>query len=121
GLGPRLRLTAFLGAGILAAPLMSMAIGRLSRATRVAILAGVAVGLVVGRAHRIPEGLMRARPDLLVAVARCAQLGPGTLIIPDRQLVFATVWFTRRDARLRPEPVPAEQRIRIIPDWMMTP
>src|SRR5690606_6261759 len=77
--------------------------------------------LVIGAALVRPRGyqapVVRVHPDLAAAVEAARGRVPpgGVLITPERHIAFMAVWYTRVEARLRPEPVAPERRWRLIP------
>jgi len=112
----RLRLMAFAPLAV-AAPLCASALlARCSPAWRMTILM-----LVIGAALVRPRGyqapVVRVHPDLAAAVEAARGRVPpgGVLITPERHIAFMAVWYTRVEARLRPEPVAPERRWRLIP------
>jgi len=120
GLGPRLRLTAFVSMALCAPFVIDTLTTRWRRSTRFAVLAGVAVGLVAARPWVPVEGVVRIAAPMKRALANLPR-DSRVLIVPERQLVFAATWHSRMRATLQPEAVPREQRLRLLPGWFSSP
>jgi hypothetical protein len=66
---------------------------------------------------------VRVHPAMQAGIQAARGVVPDgeVIITPQRQLVFMVTWYTGADARLRPEPVPAERRWRLLPGRMIDP
>jgi hypothetical protein len=116
GLGFRLRVTAFVPLAMCAAIIAAAAARVLDAWQR--DLALMFLALIVARApHTRDEGRVLVHPAMVSAViAATPKIPPGTtVIVPERHILFMTAWYTRAPVRLRPEPVPYGQRVRLIP------
>ncbi len=122
-LGPRLRLTAFVSAAACAGWLAHLASETWRPAMRLGVALGIACGLFVGRYKVDPPGIVSAHPNMLAAIKRLPAelLHDRVVIIPERSLVFGTVWVRRTPSKLRPEGVAPERRLRLLPFWFMSP
>lgn len=116
-LGFRLRLLSFVSLAILAGPVLTSALARLTGSQRAAACLALA-GFVVAF-HRAPESdvVVVQHPALVVAVkAAAAHIGPGDLVVtPERRLAFMTTWFTRAAAQTSQPSRPAERSWRLLP------
>jgi hypothetical protein len=120
GLAFRLRVTAFVPLAACAA----VAGGRLARRldrwhshVGVTALVAFATAVVLQAPRERREGRVVPHPALVAAVQAAAPHIPAgaTLIVPERHILFMVAWYTRADARLRPERVPPERRVRLLP------
>lgn len=123
GLTYRLRLAAFLPLAVCGAAVAGAAVARLSAGTRTALIVGFAAGWMMSRPAEFTEGLVRVHPAMQsgMQAARGHVPPDGVVITPQRQLVFMVTWYTGADARLRPEPVPAARRWRLLPGRLIDP
>jgi len=125
GLGPRLRLSCFVCAGPIIGWLahLGIGLGRFPLRWRVALCLGIALGLLLGRGRPGHQGVATPHPEMLRAIARLPAnlVSEPVVIVPERSLVFATVWLTRMPAQLRPEGVAPERRLRLLPMWFVSP
>ena len=60
---------------------------------------------------------MLTHPALVTAAQALAGHVPAgaTLIIPERHIAFLVAWYTRAPIAIRPERVPRDQRMRLLP------
>lgn len=123
GLGPRLRLTLFVPGAMCAGWVLSELLRHKTLLVRGAACAAIAALLIIARPATPDEGVAKTDPEMLRAIGRLpARLSKTrTLIVPSRQLVFAAVWLHETDSRMRPEPVPQWNRLRLLPHWYMSP
>lgn len=120
GLGFRLRLAAFVPLALCAAIVVGAAarsFPRTNALAREAVLVAIAVVLAMRPYDRPIEGIVLAHPALVNAVTASAPHIPAgaTVIVPERHILFMTVWYTRAKVRLRPESVPKHERVRMMP------
>ncbi|MBT8491633.1 MAG: hypothetical protein KJO07_01125 [Deltaproteobacteria bacterium] len=123
GLGPRLRLLAFIPGALCTAAALDAASRRLTWLGP-AVFLGIVAGLVFARPRAPGDGVVVPHPQMLRALALMPDslIGPQTVvIIPDRQLVFASVWMHRVESRRRPEGTEPQRRVRLLPAWATTP
>lgn len=130
GLGFRLRVAAFVPLAICAALVASALVrwvfsardrdpdtGR-TRWWRDGVLATLALVIVLARGGtERTEGRIVPHPALVSAVmAATTHIPEGTtVIVPERHILYMVTWYTRADARLRPEGVPYAERMRLLP------
>ena len=129
GLGFRLRAAAFvplalcaaLGVRAVAGPL-TLVIAALADAAWVAQLrAGLVIAAALAMFLATPrdrtEGQIVAHPAMVASImALDGEVPAGdVMIIPERHLMFMAAWYTGQPTRLRPEPVPAARRWRVMP------
>ncbi len=128
GLGFRLRLLAFVPLALCAAVstrLLVAAVGRLATRLRAParahaladlVLAVLACVLVIAIPAR-DDGRVDAHPAMVSAVQQLApHVSPGAaVIVPERHTMFMVAWYARVPVRLRPESVPHDQRLRLLP------
>jgi hypothetical protein len=131
GLGFRLRIAAFVPAALAAAIAIRMAFAPLVvRVTaalpgpawralpRDLVLALLALVLAVVRqpGARL-DGEVVTHPALVTAAQALAGRIPAgaIVIVPERQIAFMVAWYTGAAVAIRPEGVPAEQRLRLLP------
>jgi hypothetical protein len=130
GLGFRLRIAAFVPLALNAATVIDPLLSRIIRLARIKQLslhqrelaAGAVALLFAIRPHAKPtEGLVAVHPALVAAVmASTHQIPPGmTVIVPERHIMYMVAWYTRASVSLKPEPVPREKRMRILPGRFM--
>jgi hypothetical protein len=122
GLGFRLRVIAFVPLAVCAAfvagQILAGAASRGHRRAGVAAIWAIAALLLLRPALADPdEGVVRVHPAMQAAVRAVDGLVPpgDVVIVPERHIAFMVVWYTDADARLRPEPVPAARRWRLLP------
>ena len=120
GLGFRLRLAAFVPVALCAAIVTGAGLAWLERRghRRAGAIAAVVLASVVAVARRPPtDGEVLAQPALVAAVmALDGRIPPdATAIVPGRQLAFMIAWYTRARVALRPDVVPPERRVRVLP------
>jgi hypothetical protein len=120
GLGFRLRLTAFVPLALCAAIVVdavATSIKQLPAAFRDGALAVVALALALRPHDAALEGRVLAHPAMVSAViGQTAHVPAGaTVIVPERHILFMVAWYTRASVSLRPEPVPYERRVRMMP------
>lgn len=116
GLGFRLRVTAFIPLGIVAALVAAAAASYVEGWQREAALLAVAV--IIARApHSRGEGRVLPHPSMVSAVMAATSKIPAgtTVIVPERHIMFMTAWYTRAPVRLRPDSVPYGERMRLLP------
>jgi hypothetical protein len=121
GLGFRLRLAAHVPAALCAAVAIgafgSLIKDRLEALLRDAILlVGAAILLVVLPIDRA-EGRVLAHPALVTSTMAAAKQLPenATVIVPERHILFMVAYYTRAKVSLRPETVPPQDRVRMMP------
>jgi hypothetical protein len=129
-LGFRLRVAAYVPMAMCAAIAAGRLFVRLPH--RELLLALLALGVVdrgtqaiaVDRPQpreRLVEGEIVVYPGLVTAIHA---LGPhipagATVIVPERHIAYMVRWYTRAPISLRPEPIPAAERVRILPlNWI---
>jgi hypothetical protein len=84
-------------------------------ASRTGALVALAFLLGVRGAHERTEGRVLAHPAL-VAGAMAVHVPPGTtVIVPERHIAFMVAYYARVPVSLRPEAIPHDQRIRLVP------
>ncbi len=90
------------------------------RAAAIALI-GFAVGLGASRPAAAEDGIVRAHPAMLAALQPLAAAVPadGVLVVPERHILYMATWYSGHPGRLRPEPVPADRRWRLIPLALM--
>jgi len=121
GLGFRLRLAAFVPASLCAAvaigALGSLIKERVAALLRDAILLVVAAILVIVIPENPDEGRVLAHPALVTSAMAAADQVPAnaTVIVPERHILFMIAYYTRAKVSLRPETVPPQDRVRIMP------
>lgn len=75
----------------------------------------LALVLAVRGAHERTEGQVIAHPAL-VAGAMAVHVPPGTtVIVPERHIAFMVAYYARVPVALRPETVPHDHRMRLVP------
>ncbi|HEY5928423.1 MAG TPA: glycosyltransferase family 39 protein [Kofleriaceae bacterium] len=120
GLGFRLRIAAFVPLALCAAMLVDPLLARIKQlapSERELVAGGFALLLAI-RPHAKPtEGVVLAHPAMVTAVMASARQIPAgkTVIVPERHILFMVAWYTRATVSLRPWPVPAERRVRMMP------
>jgi hypothetical protein len=117
GLGFRLRISAFVPLALCASIVLAAALAKLAPLRRDAALTVLALLLAI-RPHRRPtEGMVLAHPAMVSAVmASTRHIPPGaTVIVPERHILFMVAWYTRAKVSLRPDAVPYERRVRLVP------
>lgn len=116
-LGFRLRLYAFIPMCLLAAFLAGRALRAQPQHLRYALIVPFALGWVYARRAPSMEGVVITHPALAAAVMNVEGKVPadGVVIVPERHIAFMVSWYARVPARLRPEPVPAARRWRLLP------
>jgi Dolichyl-phosphate-mannose-protein mannosyltransferase len=115
GLAFRLRIAAFAPLALAAA----MLAGRLTAQIRHrdVVVAGVAaLALAAGTPGERDEGRVNAHPALVTSIQAMTGRVPdgATVIVPERHIMFMIAWYLRVDVSLRPDPVPAERRVRVM-------
>jgi hypothetical protein len=115
GLAFRLRITAFAPLALVAA----MLAGRLlawAPYRDLALAALAALLLVSYTPGDRGEGRVVAHPALVTSIHAMAGALPqgATVIVPERHIAFMIAWYLRAPVSLRPEPVPAERRWRVM-------
>lgn len=107
GLAFRLRVAAFVPLAMCAAVVVATIPRR--------ILPLIALVLAVRGAHERTEGRVLAHPAL-VAGAMAVHVPAGmTVIVPERHIAFMVAYYARVPVSLRPEAVPHDQRMRLVP------
>ena len=129
GLGFRMRAAAFVSLALCAALAVRAVAGPLTLAiaalANAAWVARLRAGLVIAAALAVflatprdrTEGQIVAHPAMVAAImALDGEVPAGdVMIIPERHLMFMAAWYTGQPTRLRPEPVPAARRWRVMP------
>ncbi len=117
GLGFRLRLLTFVPLALSAALLAGIALRRCSGAMGVAAVIIIALAWVLTRPPGPVEGIVRTDPVMQAAVRSISGLttDDAVVIVPSRQLVFMTTWYTAIPTRLTPSAVAIERRWRLLP------
>jgi hypothetical protein len=84
-------------------------------ASRASALVALALLLAVRGAHERTEGRVLAHPAL-VAGAMAVHVPAGmTVIVPERHIAFMVAYYARVPVSLRPEAVPHDRRMRLVP------
>lgn len=110
GLGFRLRLAAHVPLSLCAA----IAVSLIPR-YRDVITAGVAIALALRLPIDRAEGRVLAHPALVSAVM-AAKIPDGKIVVvPERHILFMVAYYTRARVSLRPELIPHERRVRMMP------
>jgi hypothetical protein len=128
GLGFRLRIAAFVPMALCAGIVAGAVRAAIDRAVRPKVdsfehllAPAVLVALAVVLALRTPgdraEGRVLTHPALVTsALALDGKIPAGdTAIVPERHIAFMVAWYARVPVSLRPEPVPAAHRWRVMP------
>jgi hypothetical protein len=112
GLAFRLRVAAFVPLAMCGA----VAAGAVQLPRRNLALAAVSLVLSL-RLHERTEGRIVAHPALVAgAMAAGDHVADGqTIIVPERHIAFMVAWYSRKPVSLRPEAVPADKRVRLVP------
>jgi hypothetical protein len=86
-------------------------------AAATAAFAGLALVLALCGLHERTEGRILAHPALVAgAMAATERIPPGdTVIVPERHIAFMVAWYSGKPVSLRPESVPHDQRVRLLP------
>ncbi len=116
GLGFRLRIAAFVPAALTAAIAARMVLARMRHPGH--LLAALAVVLAVLRQPGGQlEGEVITHPALVAAAQALNGRVPAgvTLVIPERHIAFMVAWYTGTAVAIRPEGVPRERRMRLLP------
>jgi hypothetical protein len=116
GLGFRLRIAAFVPAALAATLAIRAALPSAWRRDRV--LAAVAFALAVFRQPGAQlEGAVVTHPALVAAAQALNGHVPtgATLIVPERHIAFMVAWYTGAPVAIRPDNVPRDQRVRLLP------
>ncbi len=117
GLAFRLRVAAFVPLALTAPIVITALTVRMRPHTRDLAFAAAAL-LVAGhmKDHAV-QGRVVAHPALVAsAMAATSKLPAGaTVIVPERHILFMVAWYTRANVSLRPELVPYDQRVRLLP------
>jgi hypothetical protein len=107
GLAFRLRVSAFVPLAMCAAVIVTVIPRK--------VLPLVALILAIRGAHERTEGQVLAHPAL-VAGAMAVHVPAGTtVIVPERHIAFMVAYYARVPVALRPETVPHDQRMRLVP------
>lgn len=110
GLGFRLRLAAHVPLALCAAIAVSL-IPRYRDPIAAAFALALALRIPVDRA----EGRVLAHPALVSAVM-AAKIPEGkTVVVPERHILFMVAYYTRAPVSLRPELIPHDRRVRMMP------
>jgi hypothetical protein len=117
GLAFRLRVAAFAPMALVAAALAGAAASALRAEVRALPLLALGAIVVIVAAGRRDEGVVRTHPAMATAVrALAGEVPDGAVVIcPERHILFMAAWYARAEVRLRPEPVPAARRWRLMP------
>lgn len=85
--------------------------------SRDATLAAVAVVLALRGLHQRTEGRIVAHPALVAGAMAAGDhvAGGQTIVVPERHIAFMVAWYSGKPVSLRPEPVPHDQRVRLLP------
>ncbi|HSS00625.1 MAG TPA: hypothetical protein VLM79_26380, partial [Kofleriaceae bacterium] len=116
GLGFRLRIAAFVPAALSAAIAVRAVLPLAWRRDRLLAAAALAIVLLRPPDDRV-EGQVLTHPALVAAAQALAGHVPAgaTLIIPERHIAFMVAWYTRAPIAIRPERIPRDQRMRLLP------
>lgn len=117
GLGFRLRIAAFVPMALGAAIALRLVLAAVQTSAASGLLVVVAIGLALRTPGRRTEGAVMVHPALVTsAYGLTSKLSPGQVVImPERHLAFLIAWYTRAPVRIRPEGVPRERRVRVLP------
>jgi hypothetical protein len=117
GLPFRLRLVAFVPAALGAAVVCGAALAIVMPWWRAAIGVAIAAAVAIAMPRSRNEGVVVAHPAMVAAVSALRGVVPAgdVVIVSERHIAFMVAWYTRDAVRLRPEPVPAERRWRLLP------
>jgi hypothetical protein len=135
GLGFRLRIAAFvpmaLCAAIVAGRLFAylpfeqltakLPLRDLALAVAAAVLVDRGASAITFPGAQQIEGEIVVHPALVTSsLALRSRIPPGaTAIVPERHLAFMVAWYASAHVSIRPEPVPEDQRVRILPgNWV---
>lgn len=116
GLGFRLRLAAFVPAALAAAIAIRVALPRALRRGPVLAAAAFALALLRQPGAQL-EGQVVTHPALVAAAQALNGHVPAgaTLVIPERHIAFMVAWYTGAPVAIRPDNVPRDQRVRLLP------
>jgi hypothetical protein len=124
GLGFRLRIAAFVPLSLVVAILVGQVaalaapdLGMKWGLVRAAAFAAVAIQFAVFRPSARPEGVVRVHPAMVAATQALdgAVRRGDTIVISERHILFMAAYYARTPIVLRPEPVPAARRWRLMP------
>lgn len=123
GLGFRLRLCAFVPMALCGGTVAGALLAHLAPLGRAAVAVPFAVALVMARPSMPREGVVMVHPAMQAAVRGLDGVVPhgDIIIVPERHIAFMATWYSGSPVRLRPEPVPAERRWRLMPMALMSP
>jgi hypothetical protein len=117
GLPFRLRLIAFVPLALGAAVVCGAALAIVMPWWRAAIGVVVAAAVAIAMPRSRSEGVVVTHPAMVEAVSALRGVVPAgdVVIVSERHIAFMVAWYTRDAVRLRPEPVPAARRWRLLP------
>ena len=115
GLGFRVRIIAFVPMALCGAIVATWLVGVTTLLVRDGVLAVVALAILIAMPRDRTQGKVVAHPAMVAAI-QALDIPPGaTAIVPERHLMFMVAWYTRAPARLAPDAVPRDQRVRVMP------
>ncbi|HWU91251.1 MAG TPA: hypothetical protein VN253_28485 [Kofleriaceae bacterium] len=81
------------------------------------VLAALALALCFHTPGSREDGRVATHPALVASVhAMTGRVPPGdTVIVPERHIAYMIAWYLRAQVSLRPEPIPAAHRWRVMP------
>ncbi|MEO8699142.1 MAG: hypothetical protein ABI867_03835 [Kofleriaceae bacterium] len=116
GLAMRLRIVAFVPLALCVAIALGSALRLLPKpgpAVACTVLAAIAALRVSGDRR---EGVVEMHPALVAGALALPALPPDTtVVIPERHLVFMVAWYARVPVSLRPDDLPVDRRVRLLP------
>lgn len=113
GLAMRLRVIAFVPMA-LCGSIVAQPILRRIKAPSTLLAAALALGIVLLHVGTRTEGRVTAHPALVAAAQAVRIPDGGVAIVPERHIAFMIAWYARATINLRPEPIPAERRYRVL-------
>jgi len=128
GLGFRLRIAAFVPLALVAAVVVGQvaAFGAVELArlrgwrgpvAGPVVAAALAVAVVAYAPSERTEGVVKSHPAMVAAVMALEGAIPAgdTVVVSERHILYMAAYYTRAPIVLRPEPVPAARRWRLMP------
>lgn len=113
GLAMRLRAIAFVPMAFCGSIVVRAILDRIP-APRTVIAAALSLVIAMIHVGGTVEGRSTAHPAL-VASAQLVKIPEGKVaIIPERQIAFMIAWYARASINLRPEPIEADRRYRVL-------
>ncbi len=115
--GFRLRIAVFAPACVVAAAAVGRLVVALELPWRLVVVVPALVTWIAVRPPAPTEGMVDTEIPMVTATAAMPGLLPADAVViaAERHLGFQAAWFARVPVRMRPEPVPAGRRWRMIP------